>query len=98
LAEGTELSAYRIVQESLTNSVRHGGPEVTAQVKIEYGEDHLEVLILDNGRGTSADTGDGVGHGIIGMRERIAVLDGEFSAGPHTGGGYEVRATIPVYA
>ena len=96
LAEGTELSAYRIVQESLTNSVRHGGPEVTAQVKIEYGEDHLDVLILDDGRGGSADTGDGVGHGIIGMRERIAVLGGEFSAGPHTGGGYEVHASIPV--
>jgi signal transduction histidine kinase len=96
LAEGTELSAYRIVQESLTNSVRHGGPDVTAQVKIEYGEDHLEVLVLDDGRGASVDTGDGVGHGIIGMRERIAVLDGDFEAGPHTGGGYEVRASIPV--
>jgi len=96
LAEGTELSAYRIVQESLTNSVRHGGPEVTAQVKIEYGEDHLDVLILDDGRGGSADTGDGVGHGIIGMRERVAVLGGQLSAGPHTGGGYEVHASIPV--
>jgi signal transduction histidine kinase len=96
LAEGTELSAYRIVQESLTNSIRHGGPEVSAKVTIEYAEDHLDVLVLDDGRGASADPGDGVGHGIIGMRERIAVLGGDFDAGPHAGGGYEVRASIPV--
>ena len=96
LAEGTEMSAYRIVQESLTNSVRHGGPGVSAKVTIDYGEDHLDVRILDDGRGASADSGRGVGHGIIGMRERIAVLGGEFGAGPHSGGGYEVRARIPV--
>ena len=96
LAEGTELSAYRIVQESLTNSVRHGGPDVTAKVAIEYKEDHLDVLILDYGRGASTDTGDGVGHGIVGMRERIAVLGGEFSAGPKKGGGYQVHAVIPI--
>lgn len=96
LAEGTELSAYRIVQESLTNSVRHGGPDVTAKVAIEYKEDHLDVLIADDGRGASADTGDGIGHGIVGMRERIAVLGGEFSAGPKKGGGYQVHAVIPI--
>ncbi len=96
LAEGTELSAYRIVQESLTNAVRHGGPNVSARVTIEYGSDQLDVLILDDGRGPSASTGDGSGHGIIGMRERIAVLGGEFSAGPSSGGGYQVHVIIPV--
>lgn len=96
LAEGTELSAYRIVQESLTNSVRHGGPDVSAKVVIDYGDDQLDVLILDDGRGVSADIGDGVGNGIIGMRERIGMLGGELSAGPHAGGGYEVHATIPI--
>ncbi len=95
LADGTELSAYRIVQESLTNSVRHGGPDVTAKVAISYSEDHLNLLILDDGRGASAESGDEIGHGIVGMRERIAVLGGEFSAGPGTGGGYEVHAIIP---
>jgi len=95
LADGTELSAYRIVQESLTNSVRHGGPGVTARVSIEYKEDHLDVLILDDGRGASAESGNEIGHGIVGMRERIAVLGGEFSAGPRTGGGYQVHAIIP---
>jgi signal transduction histidine kinase len=96
LADGTELSAYRIVQESLTNAVRHGGPDVAAKVAIKYGEDQLDVLIQDDGRGASADTGDGAGQGIVGMRERIAVLGGEFSAGPQLGGGYKVHATIPV--
>jgi signal transduction histidine kinase len=96
LADGTELSAYRIVQESLTNSVRHGGPDVTAKVAISYSEDHLDLLILDDGRGASAESGDEVGHGIVGMRERITVLGGEFSAGPKTGGGYQVHAIIPI--
>jgi signal transduction histidine kinase len=96
LPDGTELSAYRIVQESLTNSVRHGGPDVTATVAIEYKEDHLNLLILDNGRGASAESSDEVGHGIVGMRERITVLGGEFSAGPRTGGGYQVHAIIPI--
>jgi signal transduction histidine kinase len=96
LPDGTELSAYRIVQESLTNSVRHGGPDVTATVAIEYKEDHLNLLILDDGRGASAESSDEVGHGIVGMRERITVLGGEFSAGPRTGGGYQVHAIIPI--
>ena len=96
LSDGTELSAYRIVQESLTNTVRHGGPGVTARVAIKYGPDQLDVLVSDDGRGAAADSRDDVGHGIVGMRERIAVLGGEFEAGPHTGGGYRVHATIPV--
>jgi signal transduction histidine kinase len=96
LTDGTELSAYRIVQESLTNSVRHGGPDVTATVAIEYKEDHLNLLILDDGRGASAESSEEVGHGIVGMRERITVLGGEFSAGPRTGGGYQVHAIIPI--
>jgi len=96
LTDGTELSAYRIVQESLTNSVRHGGPDVTATVAIEYKKDHLDLLILDDGRGASVESGDEVGHGIVGMRERITVLGGEFSAGPRTGGGYQVHAIIPI--
>jgi len=96
LADGTELSAYRIVQESLTNSVRHGGPGVTAKVAISYRKDHLNLLIVDDGRGASAESGNEIGHGIVGMRERIAVLGGEFSAGPKSGGGYQVHAIIPI--
>ena len=98
LSDGAELSAYRIVQESLTNAIRHGGPGVRAKVLIDFEPDHLAVSVTDDGRGsTSAKPGNG-GHGIIGMRERVAVLGGEFEAGPKAGGGYEVRATIPVDA
>lgn len=96
LSDGAELSAYRVVQESLTNAIRHGGPDVTAKVSIDYGDDRLDVSVADDGRGSSANSTDTGGHGIIGMRERIAVLGGEFEAGPKTGGGYLVHATIPV--
>lgn len=95
LADGAELSAFRVVQESLTNSVRHGGPDVAASVCLDYREDQLEVLVEDNGRGVVAPGGD-EGHGLIGMRERVAVLGGDFEAGPRPGGGFRVRACIPL--
>jgi signal transduction histidine kinase len=95
LAEGVELSAYRIVQESLTNAVRHGGPNVSADVAVCYGDDGLDVLVVDNGRGAAAAAGNGGGHGLVGMRERVAVLGGSFEAGPRPGGGYRVHASIP---
>lgn len=96
LSEAKELSAYRIVQESLTNAVRHGGPKVRATVTLDYGNDQLDVQVVDDGRGASARSDGEGGHGIVGMRERIAVLGGEFAAGPNTGGGFRVHATIPV--
>ncbi len=95
LSDGAELSAYRIVQESLTNAVRHGGPGVAASVAITFEPDHLEVSVSDDGRGSASGTDNG-GHGIIGMQERIAVLGGEFQAGPKAGGGFLVHATIPI--
>lgn len=98
LSDGAELSAYRIVQESLTNAVRHGGPGVSANVSIEYTADSLDVAIDDDGRGVSTGVPSNGGHGVVGMRERIAVLGGEFDAGPKAGGGYLVRATIPIDA
>ena len=96
LSDGAELSAYRIVQESLTNAVRHGGPGVSAKVSIEYDPDRLDVSVSDDGRGASSQPSPYGGHGIVGMRERIAVLGGEFQAGPKAGGGYLVRASIPL--
>jgi signal transduction histidine kinase len=95
LADGVELSAYRIVQESLTNAVQHGGPGVSADVAVDYGDDGLSVLIDDDGRGAAAAPRNGGGHGIVGMRERVAVLGGSFEAGAKPGGGYRVRASIP---
>jgi signal transduction histidine kinase len=95
LADGVELSAYRIVQESLTNAARHGGPGVTATVAVNYGDDALDVVVIDDGRGAAAAPGNGGGHGLVGMRERVAVLGGSFDAGAKPGGGYRVHASIP---
>ena len=96
LPESTELTAFRIIQESLTNAVQHGGPNVATKVRVEYGESHLDLTVEDDGRGAAAASGTPPGHGLVGMRERVAVLGGEFSADPKPGGGYRVRARIPV--
>lgn len=95
LADGVELSAFRIVQESLTNAVQHGGPNVSANVAVTYRDDALDVLVVDNGRGAAATPGNGGGHGLIGMKERVSVLGGSFEAGAKPGGGYRVHARIP---
>lgn len=94
LGEGAGLSAYRIVQESLTNVLRHGGSGAKAEVNLRYDPDSVVVEVLDDGRGAAAPD-SGRGHGIVGMTERVAVLSGDFSAGPRQGGGFQVKATIP---
>ncbi|NYH92655.1 DUF7134 domain-containing protein [Actinopolymorpha rutila] len=95
LAGGTELAAYRVVQEALTNTLKHGGPHTSASVRLRYDRDRLRVHVLDDGRGGAAH-GDGNGHGILGMRERVAVYGGLLRAGPRIGGGFEVLAEIPL--
>lgn len=95
LADGVELSAYRIVQESLTNAVQHGGPNVSANVAVTFRDDALDVLVVDDGRGAAAAPSNGGGHGLVGMKERVAVLGGSFEAGVKPGGGYRVHARIP---
>lgn len=97
LPAGIDLSAYRIIQESLTNSLKHGGPHTKAAVRVVYEPDQIFVEVEDDGRGSAADPGTngGAGHGLVGMRERIAMLDGSLTAGPRPGGGFMVRATIP---
>jgi signal transduction histidine kinase len=94
LSGGVDLNAYRIVQESLTNALKHGGPGVTANVLIDYGDDHLDIRVVDDGRGAAASLNGG--HGLVGMRERVALLGGELHTGPHVGGGFEVHASLPV--
>lgn len=97
LAPGVDVNLYRIVQESLTNALRHGGPGVHAWVRLRFGPDEVELDIDDDGRGgASLLNGDGGGHGLVGMRERVALLDGTFEAGPRAGGGFSVRVGIPV--
>ncbi|MEU1889883.1 sensor histidine kinase [Streptomyces pristinaespiralis] len=90
-----DLSAYRIVQESVTNVVRHAGTRA-CRVTVEHQEDGLSVEVVDEGRGhgAMADTG----FGLVGMRERVGLLHGEFSAGPRPGGGFRVAARLPVPA
>jgi signal transduction histidine kinase len=97
LPAGVELSAYRIVQEALTNALKHAGPGVTVAVTVRYGDGGLEVQVLDDGRGaaTALHNGGG-GHGVLGMRERVDVCGGDLVAGPRAGGGFEVRARLPV--
>lgn len=88
------LTAYRIVQEALTNTLKHAGPQVSATVKLQVTDESVRVQVDDDGRGGSS-LNDDPGHGIVGIRERIAVHAGEVSAGPRPGGGFRVRATIP---
>jgi signal transduction histidine kinase len=95
LPGGLALAAYRIVQESLTNTRKHGGPAASAEVLLRYCEDALTLQITDDGYGAAA-AADGAGHGLTGMRERVALYSGTLDAGPLPGGGYQVTARLPV--
>ena len=94
LAQGAELAAYRVVQESLTNTRKHGGLAAAAAVTLRYEPDGLLVQVTDDGLGAAAP-GDGAGHGLTGMRERIEMYGGTVQAGPLPGGGYQVTARLP---
>ncbi|MFI1399869.1 sensor histidine kinase [Streptomyces sp. NPDC020681] len=89
-------AAYRIVQESLTNAVRHGGPGVRIRVSVEAADSRLQVTVSDNGTGNGSGTGSDSGYGIIGMRERARSVGGTLAAGPRDGGGFEVAAALPL--
>ncbi|MGX5207156.1 sensor histidine kinase [Streptomyces violaceus] len=91
-----DLSAYRIVQEALTNVVRHAGTG-RCRVAIDYGDEELSVEIVDDGRGATGN-GSAHGFGIIGMRERVGLLGGRLSAGPRPEGGFRVEARLPMPA
>jgi signal transduction histidine kinase len=117
LAAGVQLTAYRIVQEALTNVRRHA-PGAAVDVELDYGSDALRLRIRDNGpgprgpggRGSSArgpggrgsvgrgsgGPGDGGGHGLVGMRERAAMVGGELRAGPAPNSGFLVEAVLPL--
>ncbi|MET9251302.1 sensor histidine kinase [Nonomuraea sp. NPDC003709] len=94
LPAAVDRSAFRIVQESVTNVLRHAGTD-HCQVTIDYGNEELRIDISDAGRGTATPSA-GSGHGIAGMRERVALLNGDFSAGPRPGGGFRVTARLPL--
>ncbi len=90
--------AYRILQESLTNVLRHAGPAARATVRLCYEPTALGISVVDDGTGTAAAAGDGVGdgHGLTGMAERAAAVGGRVTAGPRGDGGFEVSATLPL--
>jgi signal transduction histidine kinase len=97
LPAGVDLSAYRIVQEALTNVVKHAGP-ARAQVTIRYRDQEVMVEVTDDGRGVTAPTSNGrarVGHGLIGMRERVQVFGGDLEVGPGPVEGFRVAARLP---
>lgn len=91
---GLGLVVYRIVQEGLTNVLKHAGPGARARVSVRGDRGQLEIVVQDDGRGQVPS--DRVGHGLVGMRERVAAYGGTVSAGSRPGGGYLVHARIPV--
>jgi signal transduction histidine kinase len=94
LPVGIELSAYRIVQEALTNALKHAG-DARAAVNVRYGPDSLELEILDDGAGSAVPIASG-GHGLVGMRERVALYGGRLDAGRRPSGGFAVRVVLPI--
>ncbi len=97
---GVDLTAYRIVQEALTNVLKHAGPTARATVHVRYRSGTVDVRVDDDGRGCAvtsegAESGSGSGNGLVGMRERVAMFGGTVSAGPRPGGGYRVAAHLP---
>ena len=92
---GVDLAAYRLVQEGLTNSLRHAGPRAGAVVTVRHRPGELDVRVEDDGLGAAAPS-ERSGHGLVGIRERVALCGGILSIGPKAGGGFEVRARFPL--
>ncbi|MGH3171647.1 MAG: sensor histidine kinase, partial [Trebonia sp.] len=95
LPAAVDVSVYRIVQESLTNVLKHAGP-ARADVRIGCADEEITIEVSDDGAGQSQDASPAGGHGLAGMRERAAIFGGEFHAGPRCGGGFAVRARLPM--
>ncbi|MFV0253181.1 MAG: histidine kinase [Beutenbergiaceae bacterium] len=96
LPPGVGASLHRIAQEALTNVLKHAGPQVNTTVMLQWAPDHVVIKVEDDGRGAAAQDPGSAGHGVLGMRERAAMLGGTLSAGPRPGGGYRVRAQVPI--
>lgn len=95
LPRDADLAVYRVVQEALTNVIKHAGDWASVRIDLRYSGDAVQVSVADDGRGASA-ADDGSGHGVIGMRERVAAYGGTLRAGPRPGGGFVVEASIPL--
>jgi len=95
LSPGAELAIYRVVQEALTNAMKHAGSATTV-VRLEWGEEALALSVADHGDGGPSPQLPGAGHGLMGMQERLRVYGGEITTGPRPGGGWEVAARLPL--
>lgn len=96
LPPAVDLSAYRLLQEALTNVSRHAGP-AHVRVRVHHGEDGLDLEVTDDGIGSAGDVGDSAdGHGLVAMRERVALVGGSLTVGPRAGGGWQVSAHLPL--
>ncbi|WP_067911707.1 sensor histidine kinase [Actinomadura rubrobrunea] len=101
LSPGVDVAAFRLIQEALTNTLKHAGAQARAWVRLSYTDEDLTVEVEDDGRGTAtimADNGERPGHGLVGMYERVALYGGELRIGPRVGGGFGVRARFPLKA
>lgn len=94
LSDGVEVCGYRIIQEALTNTIRHA-PGSTVEIDLAYRTDNVTIRVRDNGAGQHSATADGTGLGLVGMRERVTMLGGSLRAAPHPDGGFEVLASLP---
>ncbi|MFG1960938.1 sensor histidine kinase [Nonomuraea sp. NPDC049028] len=94
LPPGVDLAAYRVVQEALTNTIKHAAGAAAA-VTIGHSGDWLEIEVTDTGGRQATHAGDGQGRGLVGLRERLALYDGTLEAGPRSGGGYQIKARLP---
>ena len=98
LPAAVDLSAYRVAQEALTNTLKHAGP-ARAELLVRYGRDALEITAVDNGSGSEpAPDGHRGGQGLVGMRERVSLFGGELRAGARPEGGFGVWARFPLQA
>ena len=95
LSAALDLVTYRVVQEALTNAIKHAGP-ARARVVVSFLPDSLELEIVDTGRGRAGGAAESGGQGLIGMRERLALCGGRLEAGRRPEGGYRVKAHIPL--
>jgi signal transduction histidine kinase len=94
LPAGVDLTAYRLVQEALTNTLKHAG-KAHAAVTIAYESNEVVIAVEDDGGATGGALDESGGHGLLGMRERVALYGGVLEAGPRDGGGFAVRARLP---
>jgi signal transduction histidine kinase len=95
LPAGVDLTAYRLVQEGLTNAIKHADAR-HADVRVRYDGDHVEIEVSDDGHGLDGVDPAAAGHGLVGMRERVSIYGGELEAGPRVEGGFRLRARLPV--